>query len=115
MATAADLHHAVDEALVLMASLVLVCAFAVASLLRDEPHGQLADVDRVVRVVVTAHLRRLGTAVGSVLVNQIEVDVVHHGGGLALDVGASVALSLDGSEASRSLRIVLASQTRVVV
>lgn len=44
MTSTAHLHHTIDEALVL-AALVLVRTFTMASFLRHKSHGQLADVD----------------------------------------------------------------------
>ena len=98
MTSIAHLHHAVDETLVL-AALVLVSTFTVASFLRHQSHRQLSNVDRVVRVMVTCTtgvvslLSTAPTVRGSarcVLVDQVEVDVVHHGSRLRLHVTIAI-------------------------
>ena len=61
----ANLHHVVDDSAALVASRLGVVPISL--LLRHHPHGQLADVDGVVRVVAAV-----------VLVDQVEIQIVHH-------------------------------------
>lgn len=119
MTSAAYLHHTVNEALVL-ATLILVRALSMTSFLRHESHGKLSDVDRVVRVVMTADVSRLSSAAvrgrgRAVLIDKIEVDVVHHGCRLTLHVSAVVAGRLDRAEATCVLWSVHVRHSRVVV
>lgn len=52
----------------------------------------------------------------AVLINQVEVDVVHHGGRLTLHVTTAVVTRrLDGAESTSGLRIVIVCHAAVVV
>ena len=83
-----NLHHAVDEGLVVLVLLVpaVLCGasrnevlLSLRALLRHQTHGQLSNVNRVVWVMLTRSTRILPDRRGGlILVDEVEVYVVDH-------------------------------------